>query len=148
LEVFMPEMPQLFTPVWPPEALRAMPTLTLAYVGDGVYELLARNAALAAGVAKAAGMHRRVVAWTRAEAQAQAARALLPTLAESERAVFLRGRNAKPHSSPAHASAAEYALATALEALIGWLYLSGEYPRLAELWAVIAETLAAKDMQN
>ena len=58
-------------------------------------------------------------------------------LTEEELAVFRRGRNANVHSIPRHASRAEYQQATALEALIGWLYLRGEKTRIEELFAVM-----------
>lgn len=122
-------------------ALREMPTLSLAYIGDGVYELLARAYILnqRGGALKTAQLHRRVVALTRAEAQAAAAQAIWPQLEAAERAVFQRGRNAKPHSMPRHATAREYALATALEALFGWLWLGGQQARLLALWQGVLE---------
>ncbi len=114
-----------------------MPTLSLAYIGDGVYELLARTYISCAGAARSAKMHRLTVALSRAQAQADAAAALLPGLSEEERAVFLRGRNAKPHSQPRHAKGGSYEMATALEALFGWLYLSGQQQRLGEIWEMV-----------
>ena len=136
---------ELFDTPLAPQQLRELPTLSLAYIGDGVFELLARQHVLGQGTARASSLHRRVVAFTRAEAQAVAAQALWPTLGDAERAVFLRGRNAKPHSIPRHATAREYALATGLEALFGWLWLAGERERLLELWAAI---IAPKDHEK
>ena len=59
---------------------------------------------------------------------------LLPLLTEDEHDVFRRGRNANVHTVPAHASRSEYQQATALEALLGWLWLGGRHERLAELF--------------
>ena len=73
----------------------------------------------------------------RAPAQAAAAEKILPQLTEEEQAVFRRGRNANVHSIPQNASRAQYQQATALEALMGWLYLRGEKDRVEELFAVM-----------
>ena len=132
---------ELFNTPLTAQQLREVPTLSLAYMGDGVFELLARRHVLGLASARASSLHRKVVAFTRAEAQAVAAQAIWPLLSDAERAVFLRGRNAKPHSIPRHATAREYALATGLEALFGWLWLSGESERLLALWEAV---LAAK----
>ena len=84
-------------------------------------------------------MHRRTVALVSAQAQARAAETLLPGLTQEELAVYKRGRNAKPKSAPAHATPAEYASATGLEALFGFLYLSGRAERIYELWRRILQ---------
>ena len=67
------------------------------------------------------------------------AQRILPLLTEEEQAVFRRGRNANVHSIPAHASRAQYQQATALEALLGWLHLSGRHDRVEQLFAVMME---------
>ena len=64
---------------------------------------------------------------------------ILPLLTEEEQAVFRRGRNSQVHTIPPHASRAQYAQATALEALLGWLYLRGQRQRINELFAVMME---------
>ncbi len=120
-------------------AIARMTSLALAHVGDAVYELLVRTHLACAGTQTAKNLHGRTVALVRASAQAQAAAQLLPLLDEEEQAVFRHGRNAKPKSVPKAASTAEYAQATALEALFGWLYLKQRYGRISELFGVIAE---------
>lgn len=75
----------------------------------------------------------------RAAAQYRAAQAILPLLDEEEQAVFRHGRNAKPKTVPKSASHTEYAYATALEALFGWLFLKGRYDRLNALYEVIVQ---------
>ena len=67
------------------------------------------------------------------------AQRILPLLTEEEQAVFRRGRNANVHSIPTHASRAQYQQATALEALLGWLHLSGRHDRVEQLFAVMME---------
>ena len=74
-----------------------------------------------------------------APAQAQRAERILPRLTEEELAVFRRGRNAQVHSIPQHASRGQYAEATALEALFGYLYLQGRQERINQLFLWMME---------
>ena len=134
-------MTELFREHYDKDALRAIPVLTLAHVGDGVYELLARSAVVARGGQKVVDAHRQTVALVAAPAQAKAMEAILPLLTEEEHAIFARGRNAKPHSTPKHCTLREYAYATGLECLFGMLYLKGETQRVLELWAAVLEVL-------
>lgn len=125
------------------QSLNALSTLTLAHIGDGVYELLARTHVARNGACRSKQMHSRTVALARAEAQSRAAHALIPHLSEEEQDVFRRGRNARPKTVPRHASSEEYAYATALEALFGWLYLSGRNERVLALWDIAREASEA-----
>lgn len=120
-------------------ALGQMSALALAHIGDGVYELMTRGALVTSGLQTARSLHTRTVHLVRAAAQYQAAQAILPLLDEEEQAVFRHGRNAKPKTIPKSASQAEYAYATALETLFGWLFLKGRYDRLNALYAVITQ---------
>ena len=74
-----------------------------------------------------------------AESQSEKARRILPLLTEEELAVFKRGRNAQVHSVPGHASRAQYGEATALESLLGWLWLLGRRDRVNELFCQMME---------
>ncbi len=114
-------------------------TIGLAHMGDAVFELLVRAWLCAHGGATGRGMHRAAVRLVCAESQAEKAEKILPLLTEEERAVFRRGRNAQVHTVPHHASRAQYGEATALEALLGWLYLRGERERINELFCVMME---------
>lgn len=134
-------MTELFREHYDTETLRAIPVLTLAHIGDGVYELLARSAVVARGGQKVVDAHRQTVALVAAPAQAKAMEALLPHLTEEEHAAFARGRNAKPHSTPKHCTLKDYAWATGLECLFGTLYLKGENDRVLELWEKALEVL-------
>jgi len=120
-------------------ALGQMSALALAHIGDGVYELMTRGALVTSGLQTARSLHTRTVHLVRAAAQYQAAQAILPLLDEQEQAVFRHGRNAKPKTIPKSASQAEYAYATALETLFGWLFLKGRYDRLNSLYTVITQ---------
>jgi ribonuclease-3 family protein len=109
-----------------------LPPLTLAYVGDAVYELYVRQHLLVSGKIRVKGLHEAAVSYVRAGAQAAVLREFLPILTEPEHEVVRRGRNAKGQN-PRRADPAEYALATAFEALVGYLHLAGEHQRLGAL---------------
>ena len=123
----------------PPDQIRGISSIGLAHMGDAVYELLVRTWLCAHGKATGKGLHRATVALVCAPKQAELAQRILPLLTEEEQAVFRRGRNANVHSIPAHASRAQYQQATALEALLGWLHLSGRHDRVEQLFAVMIE---------
>ena len=113
--------------------------LSLAHVGDAVYELLVRSRLCMENHTAVTQHHRLTVSQVNAVAQAQAAEKILPLLTEEERSVYKRGRNAKVNSVPHHAEIAQYHAATGLEALFGWLYLQGRKERLEELFIHITE---------
>jgi len=117
-------------------ALREKGALELAFIGDCVFELLVRTETLKAPASTNEALHKKTASMVNAKAQAGAAKKIMPLLTEDELAVFHRGRNAKLKNAPKGSSPAEYAMATALECLFGWLYLSGMEDRLAELFAV------------
>lgn len=123
----------------PPDQIRGISSIGLAHMGDAVYELLVRTWLCAHGKATGKGLHRATVALVCAPKQAELAQRILPLLTEEEQAVFRRGRNGNVHSIPAHASRAQYQQATALEALLGWLHLSGRHDRVEQLFAVMME---------
>ena len=114
-------------------------SIGLAHVGDAVFELMVRGWLCVHGKSTGKGMHQAAVRLVCAESQAEKARRILPELTAEELAVFKRGRNAQVHSVPAHASRAQYGEATALEALLGWLYLSGRQDRVSELFGRMME---------
>ena len=122
-----------------PDQLRAISTLGLAHLGDGVFELMVRSWLCLHGKATSKGLHKATVRYVAAPAQAQAVEKILPLLTEEEGDVFRRGRNTSPHSVPQNASRADYQAATGLEALFGWLWLQGCTERLNELFAVMME---------
>ena len=121
------------------DTLLNLSSLGLAHLGDSVYEVMVRSWLCLHGKARAADLHKATVKYVAAPAQARMTQAILPLLTEEEQAVFRRGRNANVHSIPAHASRAQYQQATALEALLGWLHLSGRHDRVEQLFAVMME---------
>ena len=123
----------------PEDDIRAISSIGLAHIGDGVYELLVRTYLCAHGKATGKGLHRATVQLVCAPEQARRAQRILPLLTEEEQEVYRRGRNAHVHAIPQHASRTEYQQATALEALLGWLYLSGHRERINELFETMME---------
>ena len=122
-----------------PDDIRAISTLGLAHLGDGVFELLVRSWLCLHGKATNKGLHKATVKYVAAPAQAAAAEKIIPLLTEEEGDVFRRGRNTSPHSVPKAASRADYQTATALEALFGWLYLQGRTERINRLFERMME---------
>ena len=133
------DMDNYFEPQMEKGALQEISTLGLAHIGDAVYEILVRTWLCVHGKATGKGLHRATVALVCAPEQARRAEAILGSLSEEEQAVFRRGRNANVHSIPQHASRREYQEATALEALFGYLYLSGRRQRINELFGRMME---------
>ena len=115
------------------DQLRAISSIGLAHMGDAVFEVLVRTWLCAHGKATGKGLHQATIRMVCAESQAEKAEKIIPLLSEEELAVFKRGRNAHVKSVPGHASRAQYGEATALEALLGWLYLCGRWERINEL---------------
>jgi len=132
-------MTDYFHPSLEPDEIRAISSIGLAHLGDAVYELLVRTWLCAHGRATGKGLHRATIELVCAPAQARFSARILPMLTEAEHDVFRRGRNANVHSIPQHASRAEYQQATALEALLGWLWLLGRQDRINELFAAMME---------
>lgn len=113
--------------------LRSVSPLSLAFLGDAVYEVYIRSRVLSQGNRPAGQLHRMAVAYVKASAQAQAFYAIGEKLTEEETAVFKRGRNTNIHTVPKHAQMQDYRVATGFEALIGYLYLTEQTQRLCEL---------------
>lgn len=122
-----------------PGQVNQISNLSLALVGDGVYELLCRTYLCCKGDHKVLHLHKDTVQMVNATAQAQYADKLLPVLTEEELAFFRRGKNAHTHAAPKAATKQDYAKATGLECLFGALYLQGKTDRLNELFTIIVD---------
>lgn len=112
-------------------------SLTLAFVGDTVYDLLVRESLVCDANRPVNDLHKLAVKKVKASSQAEAIRGILPQLSEEETAVFKRARNAKTNHMPKNANPADYHYATGFEALFGYLYLKGEKERIREIFRLI-----------
>lgn len=113
--------------------------ISLAYIGDAVYEILVREHLVLEGDKPPEQLHRLAVSFVSATAQAAAIKKIEPMLTQEETAAFKRGRNAKVSHVPKGASVAHYHNATGFEALYGYLYLTGQTQRMRELFKIICE---------
>ncbi len=117
-----------------PEKARLLNPLQLAYLGDSVWDLLIRSRLLYAG-RNVHNMHRAATGSVNAGAQAQALERMTPLLSPEEAEIARRGRNAHArHPAPRNQNPADYQAATALEALVGFLYVTGQEERLLALF--------------
>lgn len=121
--------------------------LALAFVGDSVWDLLVRQQLLHSD-AHAGALHKKASSAVNAAAQAQAARTLEAHLTDNEQSVYRRGCNAHAHHNPPkNQSPRDYSLASGLEALFGYLYLTAQYERMLTLYQ-IAEKAAESPQQT
>ena len=115
---------------------RELNPLVLAYVGDGVHTLYVRLQELGKTTGKADKLHKAVTARVKAEAQARSMQAIIDELTQDESDIFHRARNAHSHSMAKNATVSDYRIASGYEALIGYLYLTGQHDRLEYLLSV------------
>lgn len=113
--------------------IRSYSPLTLAYIGDAVYDLIIRTMLVEQSNAQVNRLHKRASGYVKASAQKELLFLIEEALTEEEKGVYKRGRNAKSFTSAKNASIGEYRVATGFEALIGYLYLTGRMGRALEL---------------
>jgi ribonuclease-3 family protein len=113
--------------------IRSYSPLTLAYIGDAVYDLIIRTAVVEKANRPANILHHITVKYVSAGAQARIVTALQEHFTQEEQTVYQRGKNAKPHTMAKNASPADYKKATGFEAVLGWLYLKDDMERILEL---------------
>ena len=113
--------------------IRTYSPLTLAYIGDGIYDLVIRSMIVAQGNTKASQLHQHTSHLVKAHSQSAMMEYLLPVLSEEEEAVYKRGQNAKSPTMAKNASMSDYRRATGFEALMGYLYLADRFDRILEL---------------
>lgn len=107
--------------------------LTLAFIGDSIYDLIIRTIVVEKGNAPVNKLHKKVSSLVKASAQVEMFRAVEPILNSKEMEIYKRGRNAKSVTSAKNATIAEYRTATGYEALLGYLYLEDNLARILEL---------------
>lgn len=113
--------------------IRSYSPLALAYIGDGIYDLVIRSMVVGKGNTGANQLHRQTSQLVKAHTQSEMIEVLLPELTEEELAVYKRGRNAKSPTMAKNATMADYRRATGFEALMGYLYLENRMERMMEL---------------
>ena len=107
--------------------------MSLAYIGDVVYDLIIRTVVVSRANRPVNDLHRITVGYVSAGAQSKIVQALAGSLTEEEEAVYRRGKNSKPHTTAKNASVADYLRATGFEAVLGYLYLKGDMERALHL---------------
>lgn len=113
--------------------------VSLAYLGDTVYDLYIRTYLVKNKLGNVNALHHYAASMVNARAQAAAAEYLLEFLTEEEKAVYRRGRNAKSGGVPKNMEVADYRKATGIEAVLGYLYVLGRQQRLNELMKIIID---------
>ncbi len=113
--------------------IRTYSPLTLAYIGDAIYELVIRTILVEKGNTQVNKLHQRASKLVKASAQSEIIEKLKPYLTEEEMGIFKRGRNAKSFTMAKNASMSDYRRATGFEALMGYLYLTEQWDRMLEL---------------
>ena len=121
----------LTNPISKEEAMK-LPPMSLAFIGDGVQSLYVRTAVTIGSSSKTGVLHKEVTQVVKAVSQAKIADIIMPTFTEIEHDIFRRTRNCKIQTSAKHAEMSEYRKASGFEAVIGYLYLTGQTQRLLE----------------
>lgn len=132
-------MENFFSPSMERREINQISALGLAHCGDAVFELIVRTWLCVSGKATAVNLHRAAVSYVCAPAQAARMERMLPFLNEEELAQYKRGRNAHVRMIPKNATHQQYSMATGLECLFGYLYLSGQTARINELFMLTQE---------
>ncbi len=115
------------------EEVKMLSPLVWAYVGDSVYEMFIRVHLVNISNAKPNKLHKESIQYVKAKAQADTLEKLQDHLTEAEKDIVRRGRNVQNHHIAKNANVADYAMSTAFEALIGYLYLTNQDERLKEI---------------
>lgn len=113
--------------------IKELSPLALAFIGDGVFEILVRTHVLNKNLS-ANKLHREAIKYVKAKNQRVLLEKVKDNLDEEERQIVKRGRNAKSHTVPKNAEISDYKMATGLEGLFGYLYLLGRYERILEIF--------------
>lgn len=117
----------------PQTDIKTYSPLTLAYIGDGIYDLIIRTMLVEKGNSQVNKLHHKASSLVKATAQKEILHAIQDILTEEELGVFKRGRNAKSVTTAKNASVTDYRIATGFEAMIGYLYLTEQLERILYL---------------
>lgn len=116
-----------------PKDIRTYSPLTLAYIGDAIFDVVIRSILVNKGNTPVNKLHQRASQIVKAPTQAAMILALMDELTDAEQDWYRRGRNSKPHTKAKNASTMDYLEATGFEAVMGYLYLTGDMDRICEL---------------
>ena len=116
-----------------PKDIRTYSPLTLAYIGDAIFDVVIRSILVNKGNTAVNKLHQRASSVVKAPTQAKMAAALMDDFTEEEADWYRRGRNSKPHTKAKNATTMDYLEATGFEAVMGYLYLTGDMDRICEL---------------
>lgn len=116
-----------------PKDIRTYSPLTLAYIGDAIFDVVIRSILVNKGNTAVNKLHQRTSSVVKAPTQAKMAAAIMEDFTEEEADWYRRGRNSKPHTKAKNATTMDYLEATGFEAVIGYLYLTGDMDRICEL---------------
>ena len=116
-----------------PKDIRTYSPLTLAYIGDAIFDVVVRSILVNKGNTAVNKLHQRASSVVKAPTQAMMAAALMDDFTEEEAVWYRRGRNSKPHTKAKNATTMDYLEATGFEAVMGYLYLTGDMDRICEL---------------
>ena len=119
----------------------AISNLGLAHMGDCVYEMLVRAYLCSQGNKTVAQLHKQTITMVKATYQAEFVDKMLPLLTEEEMTYYRRGKNSHVHAVPKSATPAQYAKATGLEAMFGYLFLSGKKERANEIFNLVMKEM-------
>lgn len=120
--------------------------LTLAYIGDSIYDLIIKSLVINQGNRQVNKLHKETSMYVQASTQSLMMRAMQEELTEEEHAVYKRGRNAKSVSPAKNQSITDYRRATGFEALLGYLYLKKEWKRMLDLVKIGLDSLKEKEV--
>ena len=131
METYLMQMKELFH--LEDQDIRSYSPLTLAYIGDGVYELIIRTILVKKGNCPVNRLHKKASSLVKAAAQSAIIEKIEEELTQEEHDIYRRGRNAHSPTMAKHATMADYRRATGFDALMGYLYLKEDYERMITL---------------
>ncbi|AZR74699.1 hypothetical protein BBF96_15765 [Anoxybacter fermentans] len=121
--------------------IKSIPPGIMAYMGDGIFELVVRNFFIQQGIWDSKKLHLKVTEFVNAKAQARLLREIKDKLTDEEKTILRRGRNSNAGNVPRNTNVSDYRYSTAFEAVLGYLMLKGDYDRLQVLITLIEEYL-------
>ncbi len=130
------------------DEVRLMQPAVLAFMGDAVFNLFIRERLILGRKGTSHQLHLYATDYVKAASQSKMSKVLLETFTDDEAYIFRRGRNAKSTTVPKNADIQDYKYATAFEAVLGFLHLTGQQERLDSLMLKAATIIEKPEMEN